>query len=853
MTTRSACQSTATPQGGRTGGQTSRGSGRNRGRTGDQGNSRINGQGNHRNQNGGAVNDNIQGDVRNVNVNNDRRGCTYKEFLACNLKECRDNKKVKYTAGSFVGKALTWWNSQIYTRSREATVGMSWEDFKNLTREEFCLVNEIQKLEIEFWNHAMVEVGHAAYTDRFHELARLVPHLVTPENKRIKRYIYGLAPQIRDMVTATEPTTIQKAMQKASTPTYESIRNGSLKKNTKKRGNDGEPSRDRNVKDDNKRTRTGNAFATTANLVRREYTGMTPKCTNYTLHHLPESPCQACFSSNRLGHLAKDYRVVPRMVNPVNARNPTAARRACFKCGGTDHFKASFPMLNQAQRPRGGRLNQVMAIDGGQGHGNNGNQARIESSDLGFSYEIEIASGQLVEIDKVIRGCELEIEGHTFNIDLIPFGSRSFDTLRVVGERPEEKVRHLRSAKAKEQKKEDIFVVGNFSKVFLDDLSGLPPNQEIDFCINLIPGAIPVAKSPYRLEPYETEELSGQLKELQDKEVQFLRHVINGDGIHVDPNKIEAIAKSLTILTQKSKTFDWGKEQEKAFQSLKDKLCNAPVLAFPDGPEDFMVYCDASALGLGCVLMQRGAIVFALKIWRHYLYGTKRSDRALYYLDQIWVLLKGDVRTLIMDEAHKSKYSVHPGADKMYYDLRDMYQWLGMKKDIVVYQLEIPKWKWERITMDFVSKPPRTNSGHDTIWVIMDRLTKSAHFLPMHEDYKMDRLARLYLNDIIARHGVPILIISDHDSHFTSRKKGKLAPRFVGPFEITERIGPVAYRLRLPEELNSVHDTFHVSNLRKCLADPTLQIPLDEIRVDAKLNFVEEPAEILEREFKKLK
>ncbi|GJS00489.1 putative reverse transcriptase domain-containing protein [Tanacetum coccineum] len=112
-----------------------------------------------------------------------------------------------------------------------------------------------------------------------------------------------------------------------------------------------------------------------------------------------------------------------------------------------------------------------------------------------------------------------------------------------------------------------------------------------------------------------------------------------------------------------------------------------------------------------------------------------RSDGALYYLDRIWVPLKGDVRTLIMDEAHKSKYFVHPGADKMYYDLRD-----------------------------------RTSSGHDTIWVIVDRLTKSAHFLPMREDYKMDRLARLYLNEIVARHGVPISIISYRDSRFTSRR-----------------------------------------------------------------------------------
>ncbi|GKA51394.1 putative reverse transcriptase domain-containing protein [Tanacetum coccineum] len=168
-----------------------------------------------------------------------------------------------------------------------------------------------------------------------------------------------------------------------------------------------------------------------------------------------------------------------------------------------------------------------------------------------------------------------------------------------------------------------------------------------------------------------------------------------------------------------------------------------------------------------------------------------RNDRALYYLDRIWVPLKGDVRTLIIDEAQKLKYSVHPGADKMYYDLKDWYWWLGMKKDIAMYvskcltclkvkvehqrpsgllqQLEIPEWKWEVIAIDFVTKLPRTSSGHDTIWVIVDRLTKSAHFLTMREDYKIDRLASLYLNEIIARHGVPISIISDRDSRFTSR------------------------------------------------------------------------------------
>nr|GEY81613.1 reverse transcriptase domain-containing protein [Tanacetum cinerariifolium] len=220
-------------------------------------------------------------------------------------------------------------------------------------------------------------------------------------------------------------------------------------------------------------------------------------------------------------------------------------------------------------------------------------------------------------------------------------------------------------------------------------------------------------------------------------------------------------------------------------------------------------------------------------------------------------------------------------------------------------------WKWERIAMDFVMKLPRTSSGHDLTWVVVDQLTKSAYFLPMHEDFRMDRLA---LNEIIARHDVLISIISDRDEvreglligpkivqetikkipqikdrlkaardrqkncvdkkrkplefsvgdHVLLKvspwkgvvrfgKKGKLAPRFVGPFEITKRIGPVAYRLRLPQELNGVHDMFHVSNLKKCLAYPTLHIPLEEIQVNAMLNFVEEPVEILEREIMKLK
>ncbi|GKB13445.1 putative reverse transcriptase domain-containing protein, partial [Tanacetum coccineum] len=394
------------------------------------------------------------------------------------------------------------------------------------------------------------------------------------------------------MVAATGTKTIQKAVQISDALTDEAIRNGSIKK-VEKRGNMGEPSKDKNGRDDNKRIRIGNAFATTANPVGRENTSAWPKFTTCNSYHAPGEPCRTCFNCNHPGHLAKDYRGVPRNVNPVNARNLTV--RACYQCGSTDHVKSACPRLKRAQGPGGNHPNQVVDNNGGQGRGNQGNQARgrefmlgaeegrqdpnivtgmftlnnhfatnlfdsgadysfvsptfipllgIELSELGFRYEIEIASGQLVELDKVIKDCKLKIEGHVFDIDLIPFGHGSFDViigvdwlsnhkakiichekvvriplldgkvLRVLGEKPQEKIRQLKSATAKEKEQKEIVVVRDFTEVFPDDLSGLPLVREIEFQIELIPGATPVAKSPYRLVPSELEELSGQLTEL---------------------------------------------------------------------------------------------------------------------------------------------------------------------------------------------------------------------------------------------------------------------------------------------------------------------------------------------------
>ncbi|GKD98765.1 putative reverse transcriptase domain-containing protein [Tanacetum coccineum] len=527
---------------------------------------------------------------------------------------------------------------------------------------------------------------------------------------------------------------MQKAVQISGALTDEAVRNGSIKK-VEKRGNVGEP--------------------------RRENTGTWPKCTTCNSYHAPGGPCCTCFNCNRSGHLARDCRGVPRNVNPINARNPTV--RACYECGKTDHVRSASPRLNRAQEAEGNRLNQVAANNGGQGRGNQGNQARgIEPSELGFRYEIEIASGQLVEIDKVIKGCTLEIKGHVFDIDLIPFGHGSFDViigmdwlsnhkakiichekvvriplldgkvLRVLGDRPEEKARFLMSVKASDKKQGEIVVVRDFLDGTQDKFSIRPSSSpwgesvlfvkkkdgSFRMCIDYRELNKLTIKNHYPLPRIDDlfDQLQGsqffskidlrygyhQLRVQEDdipktafrtryghfeftvmpfgltnapavfmdlinrvcrpyldkfmivfiddiliysktRDEHFLGHVINGNGIHVDTSKIKAVKN-----WKAPKTPYEGEERENAFQNLKDKWCNAPVLSLFDGPKDFVVYCDTLVLGFGCVLMQRGnviayasrqlkiheknytthdlelgAVVFALKIWRHYLYGIK--------------------------------------------------------------------------------------------------------------------------------------------------------------------------------------------------------------------------------------
>ncbi|GJY10064.1 putative reverse transcriptase domain-containing protein [Tanacetum coccineum] len=283
-----------------------------------------------------------------------------------------------------------------------------------------------------------------------------------------------------------------------------------------------------------------------------------------------------------------------------------------------------------------------------------------------------------------------------------------------------------------------------FMKYFPEDLPGLPLTRQVEFQIDLVPGAAPVARAPYRLAPSEIKELSEQLKELSDKG--FIRPssspwgapvwlVKKKDGsfrMCIDYRELNKLTvKNRYPLPRIDDLFD---QLRGSSVYSRDSDLSAPILALPEGSEDFIAYCDASKKGLGAVLMQRekvisyashqlkiheknytthdlelGAVVFALKIWRNEL------------VTLLW-------RFADCDHARVPQIN----------------QFLGLVGAPI---LTLPEWKWDNITMDFVTKLPKSSQGYDTIWVIVDRLTKSAIFTPMRETNPLDKLARMYLKE----------------------------------------------------------------------------------------------------------
>ncbi|GJU13209.1 retrotransposon protein, putative, ty1-copia subclass [Tanacetum coccineum] len=773
------------------------------------------------NNNKNNNNNNNNNNDNNANHGNGgNNGCSYKGFLACNPRDydgkggvialtrwiekmefvidnsgCAENQKVKYAASSFINKALTWWNTQVQARGREAAVGMTYVEFKALLVEEFCPSNKMENLESEFFynfgNHIWLGIAEG-YNDRFHELAKLVPHLVTPESKRIGRYINGLAPQIRGMLRATQPTTIQSAILKAVILTDEVVRCGCV------------------------------STVDTGPLYRDSSVG---------------------YSKWARGRAFN--------VNAVDALQDPNVVTGTFSLN--DHFatvlfdsRADFSFISTKFAP----LINV----------------KPSSVSLGWLFKNKAEM-------YVMR--------------------RWLDT-----------------------------VGGGGYFVFKEDLSGLPPQRQVEFRIDLFPGATPVAKSPYQVAPSEMQELSEQLQELQDKgfirpsyspcrapvlfyimktgsedhevylkfvlellkkerlyakfskckfwlqEVHFLGHVVNRNGIHVNPSKIEVVKNWKAPTTPSEIRSFLGLADHKSLQHIFDqKKLNMRQRRWIELFSDYeyaIRYHPGKANVSGVKRMILAAQSEAFKQENapvERLHGLDqhmewKENKSLYFMDRIWVLLVGGVRTMIMDEAYKTSMEK---LSRLYID--EIVTWHGVLMSIISdsnerkrtiqtledmlracvidfggsWDVHLPLAEvsynnsyhssircapfealygrkcrlpilWAKIRESKLIGPELVQETTDKVVLTKEKLKAAKDRQKSYADNRRKPL-EFEVGDRM------LLKVSPWKGVIRFGKKSKLALRYVGPFEILERISPVAYRLRLPEELSSVHDIFHVSNL----------------------------------------
>ncbi|GJZ29787.1 putative reverse transcriptase domain-containing protein [Tanacetum coccineum] len=1107
------------------------------------------------------------------------RECTYQDFIKCqplNFKgtegvvrlirwfekmetifhiiNCPEKYQVKYATCTLLNSALTWWNSHKRTIGTDVAFAMSWRELMKLMAEVFqeltilCtkMVPE-EKDRVEKFIGGLLDniQGNVIVVEptRLQDVVRIANNLM---DQKLKGYAIKKAKNKRKFDNSQKDNRRQQL-----------------------------PFKRQNVGGQNV-TRAYMA----GNNERRVYNGPLPLCNKYKFHH--EGPCTMRHGKcNKVGHLIRDCKATNSTTSTQRGQVVNHMIVTCYECRKQGHYRSDCPKLKDQNRGnKTGNKNGIVEARG-KAYVLGGGDANLDSNDvtgmfllnnhyasvlfdsgadrsfvsttfstlldiildtLNVSYAVELADRRISETNTLLRGCTLGLLSHPFNIDLMLVELGSFNVnigmdwlanhhavivcdekiMRIPYGNEVLIVQVMRKEtkdKSEEKRLEDVPTVRDFPKVFLKDLPGLPPTRQLEFQIDLVPGAAPVPRAPYRLTPSEKygsfrmcidyrelnkltvknryplsriDDLFDQLQgssiyskidlrsgyhqlRVRDEDIpktafrtryghyKFqvmpfrLTNAPASKEEHVEHLKlILELLKKEELYAKFSKCEFWLSKTEKekaAFQLLKQKLCSAPILALPEGIENFMVYYDASRKGLGAVLMQKEKVIAyasrQLKIheknytthdlelgvkelnmrqrrWLELLSdydceiryhpgkanvvadalsrkernkplrvrALPRTDGTVCLSNRSWIPYFGDLRTLIMHESHKSKYSIHPGSDKMYQDLKKLYWWPNMKAKITTYvskcltctkvkvecqkpsgllvQPVIPVWKWENITMDFVTKLPKTSTGQDAIWVIVDRLTKSAHFLPMKETDSMEKLTRQYLKEVVSRHGVPVLIISDRDSKFTSHfwqslnkalgtqldmstayhpqtdgqsertiqtledmlracvidfgkgwdrhlplvefsynnsyhtsikaapfealygqkcrspvcwaevgdaqltgpeiihettekiiqikkrvihfgKQGKLNPRYIGPFKILAKVGTVAYRLELPEQLSRVYSTFYVSNLKKCFSDEPLAIPLDEIQIDDKLNFIEEPVEIMDREVKRLK
>nr|GEV33412.1 putative reverse transcriptase domain-containing protein [Tanacetum cinerariifolium] len=863
------------------------------------------------------------------------------------INECAEGKKVKFATATLEGPALTWWKTKGATMGLETMNQMPWTKMKQLMTLEFCPIEEVQRMKHELWNLKVKEYDVVNYTQSFNELALMCLRMVEPERVKVDAYIWG---------------------------NHKLEMQGFWKE----------------------RSRSDRAFKVETIVVKQEEVREVHGQAYAIKDAEPQGPnvvTGTFLLNNRYDFVLFDLSSDKSF---VDTRFSSMLDIVLIKIGASYEVELVDGRVASTNTILKGctlnLVNRVFEID-------------LMPIELG-TFAIIIDMDWLVKHDAVMICGEKVIRIPYESEMLIVESDKGVSRLKVISCIKARKyvergchlfLAHVTKSKSKEKLMEDMPVNHDFPEVLSKELPRVPPPRQVEFRIDLVPRVAPVVRAPYRLAPYEMKELSVQLQELLDKgfirpssspwgaldeekhekhlkiilellkkerlyakfskcafwldSVQFLGYAIVHSGVHVDPAKIEAI-KSWAALMTPTEKYEWGKEEEEAFQTLKQKLCSAPILALPEGTEDFVVYCDASLKGYGVVLMQRekviayaskqlkvheekytthdlelGAVVFALKLWRHYLYGTKwielLSDydyeiryhpgkanvmaHALSRKERIKQLrvralmmtihndlskricearegaMRKKLRNLVMHESHKFKYSIHPGSDKMYQDLKSLYWWPSMKADIATYVskcLTCVKVKAEhqkpllREALGTTAYYPQTDGQSERTLqtlhaCVIDFGSSWDRHLPLVEfsynnsyyaNIKAAPYEALYerkfrspvywnkrLKPLEFKVGdMALLKVSPWKGTVRFGKHRKLSPRYIRPFKILARVGHVAYTLELPEELKGIHSTFHVLNLKKCLAEDDVVVPIDEIQLDDKLHMIEKPVKVVD-------
>nr|GEV13065.1 putative reverse transcriptase domain-containing protein [Tanacetum cinerariifolium] len=734
-------------------------------------------------------------------------------------------RQVKFASCTLQESDLTWWNSYMRAVGQDVSYAMPWVALKRMLTDKYCPRGEIQKLESEYWNLKV--------------------------KAKVERYIGGLPNMIHGSVKASKPQLMQEEIEFATELMDKKTLTHAEHQDEHKRKFDDTSRNNQNQQQPFKRNNVAQAY-TARPGDKKPYGGTKPLCSKCNYHH--DGPCAPkCTNCKKIGHLARDCKGRPAATNNNNTttNNNQRAQGAnekgitCFECRVQGHYKSDCLKLkneNQGNRARNGN-DVARAYTVGIAETNPNSNVVMDTfllnnryalilfdtgtdksfistafsslidiilTTLDHGYDVELADGRIIWVNTLIRGCTLNFLNHPFNINLMPIEMGSFDVIidmdwlvkhHVVIICDEKLVRvpfgneilifHDVEDKSKEKRLEDVPIVQDFPE----------SKQEHKEHLKLI------------LELLKKEQLYAKFlkREFWIPKVQFLGHVIDSRGLARYYRRfIEGflkIAKSMAKLTQKTVKFDWGDKEEAAFQLIKQKLCNAPILALPKGSEDFVFYCDDSIKGLGVVLMQREKKAMGTRLDISTTYHPQtdgQSERTVQTLEDM-------LRACVIDFGN------------------------GWKRHLLLIEFSY------------------NNSYHASI--------KAAPFEALYGRKCRSPVcwaevgdAQLISLELIHEITEKIVQIKQRIQAARGRQKSYADMRRKPlEFQVLAKVKTVAYRLKLPEQLSKVHSTFHVSNMKKCLSDEPLVISLDEIHIDEKLYFTEEPLEIIDREVKRLK